>query len=464
MSTSVKSINPLMNYISVQKAGNTPENSSGSFTDAFGKASEHADIGNEAYKNDNISKNPRVKVNHTDKKGLYNSNETARTERSRNGDGNVTAQDAVRDTGEVLAEKVAQELGLPMEAVVKAMEVLGLTMTDLLNPDNMTQLVLSLENADMLTLMTDEGLYNSLKNLLDAVDEAIGALQESGLTQEDIAAVMERAVSEKAAPGVLSGAKGQEISGDQKGYTVTVEQDGEVVEISVKADGSGETESPELISKGIQAPEQEEESAGNKKDNSSQKDSSSQGNSNTSTNILLENLLNRGNVPKADTVFDNTLAGQTSGTQNIMNQIMDYMKIQVKADLTQMEIQLHPASLGTVNINISSKDGVITAQFLTQNEAVKAAIESQLVQLKNSFDEQGIKVEAVEVAVESHGFERNLSGGESAKEQAKDGRKKGIRKINLNELDSADEEQLDEEEQIAVAMMAADGNSVDYTA
>ena len=37
---------------------------------------------------------------------------------------------------------------------------------DLLNADNMTQLVLTIEGADMLSLMTDEGLYHSLQNLL----------------------------------------------------------------------------------------------------------------------------------------------------------------------------------------------------------------------------------------------------------------------------------------------------------
>ena len=49
------------------------------------------------------------------------------------------------------------------------MEALGLTMTDLLNVDNMTQLVLAIEGEDMISLMTDEGLYNSLQNLLSMV-------------------------------------------------------------------------------------------------------------------------------------------------------------------------------------------------------------------------------------------------------------------------------------------------------
>ena len=61
-----------------------------------------------------------------------------------------------------------------------------------------------------------------------------------------------------------------------------------------------------------------------------------------------------------------------------------------------------PASLGSVNVQIAAKDGVITAQFTAQNETVKAAIESQLVQLRTQFEEQGIKVDAVEVTVANY--------------------------------------------------------------
>ena len=149
----------------------------------------------------------------------------------------------------------------------------------------------------------------------------------------------------------------------------------------------------------------------------------------------------------------------TEQTQNIMNQIMDYMRIQVRSDMTQMELQLNPASLGTVNINITSKAGVITAQFLTQNETVKAAIESQIVQLKNSFEEQGIKVESVEVAVANHSFERNLNGEGSRQQQSQDGRRKGTRRVNLNGQ-TLDEEPEPENEQPVLA----DGSTVNFTA
>jgi len=130
-----------------------------------------------------------------------------------------------------------------------------------------------------------------------------------------------------------------------------------------------------------------------------------------------------------------------------------------------MELQLHPASLGNLRIQIAAKEGVITATFTTENETVRAALESQLITLKENFEQQGVKVEAVEVTVASHAFEQNLNGDEShAGEQAEPEKKRGARRISLSEL-TADglEEELSDEDRIVAEMMKENGNTVDYT-
>ena len=99
----------------------------------------------------------------------------------------------------------------------------------------------------------------------------------------------------------------------------------------------------------------------------------------------------------------------TSGNEDsILKQLADFVKIIKNENLTEMELQLHPASLGTVNVSLVTKGGAVTAEFTTQNEAVRAAIESQVSQLITNLEEQGVKVEAVEVSVASHQMERNL--------------------------------------------------------
>ena len=462
-SSAVKELNPLMNFVQTKSKGNLQDNLGGNFTDAFSKASGQQNV---AFQSANaVQGSTKVQVQNTDKKGLDNDNGAkVNTKEVKSQD--ISADKKLQETGEELVEKVAEELGVTEEEVIAAMEALGLTMTDLLNADNMTQLVLAIEGEDMLSLMTDEGLYNSLQNILSMVSQAANQLQEElGITPEELAAMLEEATAKEELPKdkqellAQDGVKEQIPEGEED-YTVTVERNGETVKVSVEVDGNSETKSEEVTSLKTQPAEEQQTSGkeeGSKKDGASHRENTQES---TQGNLLLENLLNRSNAVKTDMAFENVMTQQnTEQTQNIMNQIMDYMRIQVRSDMTQMELQLNPASLGTVNINITSKAGVITAQFLTQNETVKAAIESQIVQLKNSFEEQGIKVESVEVAVANHSFERNLNGEGSRQQQSQDGRRKGTRRVNLNGQ-TLDEEPEPENEQPVLA----DGSTVNFTA
>ena len=77
--------------------------------------------------------------------------------------------------------------------------------------------------------------------------------------------------------------------------------------------------------------------------------------------------------------------------ENIIRQITEKITISAKAEETSMELQLHPASLGNVNILLTSgKDGIV-AKFTAQNVLVKEAVEAQMIQLQQKFDEQGIR-------------------------------------------------------------------------
>ena len=140
-----------------------------------------------------------------------------------------------------------------------------------------------------------------------------------------------------------------------------------------------------------------------------------------------------------------------------------------------MELHLHPASLGNVRVILSTKGGVVTAQLTTENEVVKNAIESQVSQLKLNLEEQGIKVEAIEVSVASHQMERNLeqNAGERQNQEQTD-KANGIHKIrktsiNLNSYENEEEliediTDADDATRIAMEMMAIGGNRMDLLA
>ena len=466
-SSPVKGMDPLMNFVSAKSKGNFQDNLSGNFSETFSKASGQQNMVLQSDKQAQGSS--KVQVQNTDKKGLDNGNAQKTDQKQVGKQDTVNNEKVVEEAqkaGEELVKEVAEELGVSEEEVLAAMEALGLTMVDLLNADCMTQLVLAVEGEDMLALMTDEGLYQSLQNLLTMVSEAVDQLEgKMELSPEELEAILEQAKAPKMEEEPViaeDGGKKPQMPEGQEDYTVTVERNGETVKVSVEVDGSSQTESTEVTGLKSEAVQEETAADSGKGDSSKKEGSSQRENTQESVhgNMLLESLLNREGVAKSEAVFENAMAQNTADTQNIMNQIMDYMRVQVKADMTQMELQLNPASLGTVNINITSKAGVITAQFLTQNETVKAAIESQIVQLKNSFEEQGLKVEAVEVTVASHSFERNLSGDGNGQQQTQDGKKRGNRRVNLNGP-AMEEEAADEEE---TAMMGMEGSTVSFTA
>ncbi len=157
-------------------------------------------------------------------------------------------------------------------------------------------------------------------------------------------------------------------------------------------------------------------------------------------------------------------------TQDILNQFAEYVKVNASAEITEMEIQLNPANLGSINLQIASKNGVITAQLNVSNEAVKQALESQIITLRENMIEQGIKVEAVEVTIQSHEFERNLNDGQNESQAQYEAElKKAVRKnINLAETEAYGEDDLldtfSNEEQLQVDMMRRNGNSIDFIA
>ena len=378
-------------------------------------------------------------------------------------DAETNTQDTVADkletAGEELVQDIADELGVSREEVEEAMAVLGLTALQLFDPDNLRQLLLSMSgNTDELALLTDESLYGSLQNLLGIVEESQENLQkELGLNEQEFTAIMKQLISEQGESGMPDEVLTPELEG-MKDYTVSVQKDGETVQVKVTVDDASGNKS--VQESAVSAPKAEVQNHKMQQDASA--NSGKEGNSAGQTMMQMPEIPEQVNeIPEAA-----NLEYRSMQTEEIMNQIMEYMKINLKAETQTMELQLHPASLGTVNVQIMARESGLTAHFTTQNETVRAVIETQLIQLKNQFEEQGIKVDAVEVTVANHAYGQQFSqdNGEEQQEQAKSG--KGRRRmINLDQIEEDEAlEEMEESERIAMEMMQANGSTVDYTA
>ncbi|MBP5331103.1 MAG: flagellar hook-length control protein FliK, partial [Lachnospiraceae bacterium] len=102
--------------------------------------------------------------------------------------------------------------------------------------------------------------------------------------------------------------------------------------------------------------------------------------------------------------------------RDIVYQVVDAIRVNISAENTSLEMNLNPENLGRVSLNIQSRDGVMTAQITAENDTARAAIESQLQILKDNFEAQGVRVEAIEVTVSSFSFSDSRNAQSEARE------------------------------------------------
>ncbi len=360
---------------------------------------------------------------------------------------------------EELKEEIAEKLDITVEELEAVMETLGLTDASLFTQEGMTALVMEVEQiSTSIELLTNADAYQTLQDLNAVAGELLEQVQnENQLTDVEMKEVLEQFSKVKE---VSQGVSADET--DMQNITGETDEaeNADTIEGKQPADSEAdaETSTKDVNSvKDATTPNGKESEAGNK---------GNEQNTNHNQQVAAESnfqLNNTQTVNQTTTDFSQNITGGNLSTQEIYDQIGEFIKTNIRPGIAEVEMQLNPENLGTVSIHLSSKQGNVTAQFVVQNEAVKAALEMQMIQLKENFAEQGIKVDAVEVTVESHAFNQNMQQSNEENNQAQaEARKSSTRSINLN--GDWTEEELTEEEQLVAEMMEADGNTVDFKA
>jgi flagellar hook-length control protein FliK len=370
-----------------------------------------------------------------------------------------------------IADTITETFGISDEELGNILDEMGIELTDLLDAQTLESVLLSAGQADSsLALLTDGELYqnfnevmNQFNELMEADDGTIKAALETVNTVQDVEPTVETEVDMAQTQEIPNIVKDNEDTASSVNTVKVVEYDENGKEEALSTDDGSTLGTKEMLERA----EQPKETSSDKDSNSDEKHSDDK---NQTSNPILQNIFelrNDSTVANAENVTSASQGSQVD-TQDIMQQIMDYMKVQVKEDMSNLEMQLHPASLGTLRIQLTSNGGAVTANFITQNEAVKAALESQMVQLKENFDAQGIKVEAIEVTVQTHQFEQNLEQNNQGREQqagSEPQRTPRARRIQLDGILSDEElDDMEEEDRLAAEMLAANGGTVDYTA
>lgn len=405
---------------------------------------------------------------------------------------NMTTEQ-IADALSRIIEQIKQLLGVSDEEVLAGMESIGMEQADLLNIDNVAQLLTAVAGeGETISFVTNEDLYAALQEMTTTVEQVSSQLlEDTGLTQEELDAVLQKLTQ---MPKPVQEEPLQPIEPDgEPGVTDTVNKDAVLPQKEV----------PTVVIEENAAPMQEKETAHKQSAAETvQRQYENQQENPTNGTVKLQSQKpehEAGRQGKSDDFngqqgtayrFGDNLEAFKETTQtaaqipvsytsqtvdSIIRQLADFVKIVRNEKLTEMELQLHPASLGTVNVSLVTKGGSVTAEFTTQNEAVRAAIESQVSQLVTNLEEQGVKVEAVEVSVASHEMERNLEedsqNDQSRQEQEERQRVPGTRRNSINFNSFADGDEIAEEMQgaddatrIAMELMAANGNSMDLMA
>ncbi len=380
-------------------------------------------------------------------------------------------EEVVFDTAEIskITEKmildIAALLGISPEELGTVLDNMGIEASDLMVSENINILVADVKGGgDMISLAADASLMElaaDINTLVADVQEKIEAIY---------ADIPEETVKEVVRESFEAIVTTEETALVQTDKNATVGNVTDKLNVSV-ADNETVIAAGDMVVEKVEAVENtgNKENTGNNAGTEKNEDRHTafehtehrEALNFTRVEVTPEMEVRPEDVVKAD----ESLMRYGSNAAEVADQILEHMKAQVKPDMGSLEMVLHPASLGSVAVNLASNSGNITAQFTVQNEAVREAIEAQIVIFKENLEQQGVKVEAVEVAVASHGFEENLEQGNDQND-AEDAERERLRKANRNiDLGAfGDEvpEDIDEAESVTVDMMRSDGNRMNY--
>lgn len=415
----------------------------------------------------------------------------------------VSVQDKAAEAEKTFEKSVkdilTEELDVSEEQVEEAMEILGISYLELMNPSQLSQLVAQLtQTEDTCQLLMNES-FRGIMQQVDALGREL--TQEFGIPKEQLMQLGSQMAEESAVAVTVLPAE-----------EVRTLDDGRLMQpdVSVQEENSGDSQTGEPVQnaqmagaqEGVQKVRiqteqpQESQPQGEEQENSvitvnevTQENASMEQPEQESENMDFQTGKDEARQDKrqvqtgehaAFTVNHEVNPAEVEAPQpaaytapdvdvdSIMRQISEFARVNFTQENTTLEMQLNPQNLGRLYLHISTTgEGNVTARIAATDETVKQLLEVQLADLRTSLNQQGIKVDAIEVTVASHEFERNLeqnaAGQQQQAEQQERERSQGSRRIFRGELDELSG-LMSEEEVLAARIMKDHGNTMDVTA
>lgn len=105
--------------------------------------------------------------------------------------------------------------------------------------------------------------------------------------------------------------------------------------------------------------------------------------------------------PTEELTVTNPQTANVPTEEELKAQIISQAKVMVKNGLTRVKIQLEPAELGKLELSLVVERDLVAARFVAENRGVQSLIEANLPQLRSSLEEAGLRVDLLQVGVQS---------------------------------------------------------------
>ncbi len=451
------------------QAKSSSSNDTGNFADILSSTSEKKDVTANQQKTVNTipdNKDANTSTAVTEKPVKQNNAENVKDTASPSTDNKDTVEsdedlcsedmEDVMEAVSALLTQLSQILQCTPDELKEKLQDFGMDFKDIFNLDEMKNFFLSENQADAMDLLTNEDLNGQFKQLIDVITQATDELSDfvvdlEGISFDDIQS------------------KTHELfNAGQTDIKDTLVLTNEQPDANLLTDVSDVSNEPyiqvtdnrkETVTK-QSTDDKESFSQTGSEEKATQFNGLQRSETSTETQDFVKNPILQGIQDAMNGLDDVSMVEDASpvDARQVVEQIVEQIKVQMNQDSTSLQMQLYPEHLGRIQIHVVSKEGIMTAQIIAENEAAKQAIEGGLASLKESMEQQNIKVEAIEVMVSTTGFERNDEHNDA---QQKTPSSKARRRINLGDL--GDEDVLTEEDMAETEKMKATGSSVSYS-
>ncbi|RTE01780.1 flagellar hook-length control protein FliK [Paenibacillus whitsoniae] len=148
-------------------------------------------------------------------------------------------------------------------------------------------------------------------------------------------------------------------------------------------------------------------------------------------------------------------------TEEMASHVLKNMKITMTDGFSEAKLSLFPKNLGHIDVKISMHEGQVIAQFAADTLAGKQMLESQLPQLRQALQTQGLQVEKIEVT-QSPNMSSSMFQDQRQPQSFQQSQQRNKHKSEGYETDSV--EFNPEMEQVAEVRTQLQGNSFNATA